>query len=46
MSRKQCNICNVEADGAGGASSVGLISHAVFNAYVNYSYGQSFKAIY
>lgn len=46
MSRRQCNICNVEADGAGGADSSGLISGASFNVYVNYSYSQSLKVVY
>lgn len=46
MSGRQCNICNVEAGGAGGADSIGLISGASFNVYVNYSYGQSFKVVY
>lgn len=36
----------MEADGAGGADSIGLISGAFFNVYVNYSYGQSFKTVY
>ena len=32
MSGKQSNICNVEADGAGGAETVWMISGAYFNA--------------
>lgn len=32
VSGKQCNICNVEADGAGGAETVWMISGASSNA--------------
>lgn len=32
VSGKQRNICNVEADGTGGAETVWMISGALFNA--------------